>query len=172
MKKCVKWAAIFASVVFLAPCQRVLLAQNSSDSEMVVKNSEAAEFHQTPIMPPCFAGALQRINRSNGAAVFLVRVVGNSGCTVPAHWHTSGEQITVVSGTVKVEMQDNKSFELKEGGYAYLPSKHVHVFSCAGPCVHFVQSDGPYDIHYVNKEGKEITLAEALKSPALKNPAQ
>ena len=166
MKKSVKWAVVIASAVFLMPRPYLLLAQNSGDDEMVVKNSESAEFHQTPIMPQCFTGALQRINRSTGAAVFLVRVAGNSGCTVPAHWHTSGEQITVVSGTVKVEMQDGKSFELKEGGYAYIPSKHVHIFGCSGPCVHFVQSDGPYDIHYVNKEGKEITLADALKSAA------
>ena len=164
MKTYLKWAFIIVNLAFLAPHQCALLAQNNTEDEMVVKNSEAADFHQAPIMPQCFAGALQRINRSTGSAVFLVRVVGNSGCTVPSHWHSSGEQITVVSGTVKVGMQDGKSFELKEGGFAYIPSKHVHVFSCSGPCAHFVQSDGPYDIHYVNKEGKEITLAEALKS--------
>jgi len=144
----------------------MLVAQNGAETEMVLKNSEPADFHQVPIMPQCFAGAMQRVSRSTGAAVFLVRVVGDSGCTVPAHWHTSGEQITVVSGTVTIGMQDGKSFELKEGGYAYIPSKHVHFFSCGGPCVHFVQSDGPYDIHYVNKDGKEIPLAEALKAKA------
>jgi quercetin dioxygenase-like cupin family protein len=163
MKVGMKLAVIVASLV---PLQWMLVAQNVAENEMVVKNSEPADFHQVPIMPQCFAGAMQRMNRSTGAAVFLVRVVGNAGCTVPSHWHTSGEQITVVSGTVKIVMQDGKSSELKEGGYAYIPSKHVHAFSCAGPCVHFVQSDGPYDIHYVNKEGKEIPLPEALKASA------
>jgi quercetin dioxygenase-like cupin family protein len=114
-------------------------------------------------MPQCFRGALQRINPETGAAVFLIRADAKEGCVVPLHWHTASEQITVVSGVVAVKMTDGANFELREGGYAYIPPKHVHLFSCAGPCIHFVQSDGPYDIHYVNKEGKELSLAEALK---------
>jgi quercetin dioxygenase-like cupin family protein len=145
-----------------------LLARNNLRAQdtdgMVLKNSAPAEFHATPIMPQCFLGAMQRINPQTGAAVFLVRAEAPTGCVVPSHWHTSGEQITVVSGVVTIKMTNGKSFELKEGGYAYIPSKHVHQFGCSGPCVHFVQSDGPYDIHYVNKEGKEISMAEAVKS--------
>jgi quercetin dioxygenase-like cupin family protein len=150
------------SVVFALPGPMELRAQDANG--MVLKNSAPSEFHATPIMPPCFLGAMQRMNRETGAAVFLVRVDAKEGCVVPSHWHTSGEQITVVSGVVTVKMSDGKSFDLKEGGYAYIPSKHVHLFSCSGPCVHFVQSDGPYDIHYVNKDGKEIPLAEAMKA--------
>lgn len=141
---------------------RLSLRAQDADG-MILKNTAAADFHATPIMPQCFLGAMQRINPQTGAAVFLVRVDAPTGCVVPSHWHTSGEQITVVSGVVTVKMTNGKSFELKEGGYAYIPSKHVHLFSCAGPCIHFVQSDGPYDIHYVNKEGTEISLAEAVK---------
>jgi len=140
-------------------------AQNSDDNiQVILKNTGQNEFHPTPIMPPCFQGAMQRINRETGAAVFLVRADSATGCVVPFHWHKSGEQITVVSGAVDIRMRDGTSFQLKEGGYAYLPSKHVHRFSCAGPCVHFVQSDGPYDIHYVRGDGTEISLADALKA--------
>jgi len=152
----------FCLIALAALPQIGLRAQNPDG--MVVKNSAPEEFHATPIMPSCFLGAMQRIKCETGAAVFLVRVDAKNGCVVPAHWHTSGEQITVVSGVVTIKMADGKSSELKAGGYAYIPSKHVHLFSCSGPCVHFVQSDGPYDIHYVNKEGKEIPLAEALKA--------
>lgn len=137
--------------------------KQSGDPEVIVKNAQPGDFHATPIMPPCFLGAMQRMNPETGAAVFLVRVEAKDGCVVPLHWHTSGEQITVVSGIVTLKMTDGTNVELKEGGYAYIPPKHVHLFSCSGPCVHFVQSDGPYDIHYVNKEGKEVPLAEALK---------
>jgi quercetin dioxygenase-like cupin family protein len=153
---------ILAVCAVLAVFARIGLRAQEADG-MILKNTAPADFHATPIMPQCFLGAMQRINPQTGAAVFLVRVDAPTGCVVPSHWHTSGEQITVVSGVVTVKMTDGKSFELREGGYAYIPSKHIHLFSCAGSCVHFVQSDGPYDIHYVNKEGKEISLAEAIK---------
>lgn len=160
---------INVGVLVLAACMgftvsaRINLRAQDADG-MVLKNTAAAEFRATPIMPQCFLGAMQRINPQTGAAVFLVRVDAPTGCVVPSHWHTSGEQITVVSGVVTIKMTNGKSFELKEGGYAYIPAKHVHLFGCSGPCVHFVQSDGPYDIHYVNKEGKEISLVEAVKA--------
>lgn len=155
--------AFCISAVFALLPQMSVSAQQNADG-MVVKNSAPGEFHAAPIMPACFMGAMQRMNRETGAAVFLVRVDAKEGCVVPSHWHTSGEQITVVSGVVDIKMTDGQSFQLKEGGYAYIPSKHVHRFSCGGPCVHFVQSDGPYDIHYVDKAGKEISLAEAQKA--------
>src|SRR2546423_14671027 len=93
---------LVAMCLILASSSRPALhAQSASDnSQMIVKNSAADEFHPTPIMPQCFLGALQRINRETGAAVFLVRVDSKTGCVVPPHWHTSGEQITVVSGIV------------------------------------------------------------------------
>jgi mannose-6-phosphate isomerase-like protein (cupin superfamily) len=131
--------------------------------EPVIKNPASGDFRQSPIMPPCFSGALQRINSSTGGAIFLVRAE-QSGCTVPMHWHTSGEQITVVSGTVIIKMSDGKSFELTAGGYAYMPARHFHVFQCSGACLHFVQSDGPYDIHYVDRQGNEISLEKAIKA--------
>src|SRR5947209_8717658 len=102
MRTSMKSTMILVVLALITVPQWMLTAQNSTENEMVLKNSGAGEFHQVPIMPQCFAGAMQRINRSTGAAVFLVRVVGNAGCTAPLHWHTSGEQITVVSGTVKI----------------------------------------------------------------------
>jgi quercetin dioxygenase-like cupin family protein len=154
-------AVLAVSALFVVSVHLNLRAQESDG--MILKNSGPADFHPTPIMPKCFLGAMQRINPQTGAAVFLVRVDAPQGCAVPSHWHISGEQITVVSGVVTVKMTDGKKFELKEGGYAYIPAKHIHRFSCSGQCVHFVQSDGPYDIHYVNKDGEEISMADAVK---------
>jgi len=161
----VAFGLLSLSFMFLAkPVLHGQGGQNADDKNpMILRNAAPEDFHSAPIMPQCFQGAMERINRETGAAVFLVRTEASTGCTVPLHWHSSGEQITVVSGTVMIKTNDGKNFELKEGGYAYMPSRHVHRFSCSGPCVHFVQSDGPYDIHYVKDDGTEISLAEALK---------
>src|SRR5713226_10617130 len=133
------------------------------DSGVIIKSSDGDHFLPAPgLLPECFAGALQRVDPINGGAVFLIKSE-HSKCLVPWHWHSSNEQITVVSGIVFIQMRNGKTFNLGAGGYAFLPSRHIHLFGCSGPCVHFVQSEGPFNIHYVDAAGKEIPLSEALK---------
>ncbi len=45
-----------------------------------------------------------------------------------------------------------------------MPSHHTHKFSCRAGCVLYVHSDAPFDIHYVDAQGKEITPEEATKA--------
>ena len=44
-----------------------------------------------------------------------------------------------------------------------MPSKHVHQFTCTSACSAFVNSDGAFDIHYVDANGKEISPEVALR---------
>ena len=62
-----------------------------------------------------------------------------------------------------MEMKDGKPVTLRAGGFALMPSKHVHRFSCVKSCTFFVHSDSAFDIHYVDGQGQEISLDEALK---------
>ena len=137
--------------------------QNPEKLDDIFKNSGPQDFRPSPILPNCFTGALQRVNSANGGLIFLVRGAPE-GCTVPLHWHTSAEQISMVSGTATITMDDGKTFTLKEGGYAFLMPKHVHIFSCPAACVHFEESIGPFDVHYITRDGKEISLQEAMKT--------
>jgi quercetin dioxygenase-like cupin family protein len=98
---------------------------------------------------------------SKGASVILLK--GPAGCRIPWHWHTPTEQIMVVSGSAKVEMRDSgRTSSLGPGGYAMMPSKHVHQFTCTSACAAFVSSDAAFDIHYVDAKGSEIPPEAAL----------
>ena len=68
----------------------------------------------------------------------------------------------IVSGLAKVEMKGGSSVTVGQGGYAMMPGKHVHQFTCTSACAAFVSSDGAFDIHYVDTNGKEIPPDAAL----------
>lgn len=127
------------------------------------QNMEAMKFMTIPGLPTCTTMAVQNGDPATGAATLLAKTV--EGCSIPWHWHTSNESVMMVKGVAKIDMKDMKSAELKEGGFAYLPSKHLHQFKCVkDECIFFLHIDSAFDIHYINKKGKEITPEDALKA--------
>jgi quercetin dioxygenase-like cupin family protein len=97
------------------------------------------------------------------------------GCKVPWHWHTAAENLVVVSGSAKAEMKDGASHALASGDYVYMPAKQAHQFTCSTACTIYVMPDAAFDIHYIDKDGKEIPVEQALpstvKTPPAKKPA-
>ena len=127
----------------------------------IVQNTTPAQFQKNPGLPDCLTLAVERGDPSQGASILLVK--GTAGCSAPWHFHSPNEQLMMVSGTGRVEMKGEPAVNLHPGGFAYAPMKHVHQFTCVGaPCSFFLHSDGPFDIHYVNSEGDEISPNEAL----------
>ena len=116
-----------------------------------------------PGLPTCATGAVQSGDPTKGPAIILAK--GGKGCTVPWHWHTAAERLMMVAGTAVVDMKDGRPFTLKPGGFLALPGRHVHHFRCtSGPCTFYVDTDGAFDIHYVDAQGKEIPPEQALKA--------
>jgi hypothetical protein len=70
----------------------------------------------------------------------------------------------IVNGSAKVSMKDAQPTSLHSGDYASLPGKSAHQFTCVAACTLFIMPSGAFDIHYVDKDGKEISPDEALKS--------
>jgi len=120
--------------------------------------------------PPLSA---QRGDPNKGPAVILAKFT--SGCSVPWHWHTAAENLTVVSGKGKLEMKGAAvASPVAAGDYVYLPGKHEHQFTCISACTMFDSTEGAFDIHYIDKDGKEIPPDQALaaKKPAAKPAAK
>ena len=107
-------------------------------------------------IPECATLAVASGDPSKSSSVILLK--GTAGCLIPWHWHTANEHVMVAGGSAKVQMKDNgSSAVLGAGGYAMMPSKHVHQFTCVSACTVFVASDVPFDIHYVDAKGAEIS---------------
>jgi hypothetical protein len=53
---------------------------------------------------------------------------------------------------------------LKAGAFAFTPSRHPPHLTCTSACEFYVVSDGPFDIHYIDDGGAEISFEQAVKS--------
>jgi quercetin dioxygenase-like cupin family protein len=136
-------------------------AQQSAGQAMG-RNTAEMKFVTFPGLPTCSLGSVQSGDPTKGPSIILVKASG--GCSIPWHWHTPNEHLMMVSGTGHLEMKDGKPLTLRPGGYAMMPSHHVHQFRCGGPCSLYIHSDSAFDIHYVDAQGSEITPAEAVKA--------
>src|SRR5260370_23108790 len=139
-----------------------------AQDEPSVKTLASTKFASLPGLPTCLTLSPQRGDPTKGPAVLLIKMT--SGCKVPWHWHTFGEGLMIVNGKAKIEMKDAAAAPLAAGDYVYLPGKHPHQFTCTTACTFFNVTEGAFDIHYLDKDGKEIRADQALK-PAAKPAA-
>jgi quercetin dioxygenase-like cupin family protein len=126
------------------------------------RNMAEMKFVTVPGLPTCSPGSVQSGDPTKGPSIILAKVA--AGCSIPWHWHTPNEHLMIVSGVARVEMKDGKPLTLRAGGFAMMPSRHVHQFRCDRSCVLYIYSDVAFDIHYVDGKGKEISPGEALKA--------
>ncbi len=152
------WSFTLLLLLFIsAPAQGQEAAGKSAG-----QNIAEMKFVTVPGLPTCTPGSVQSGDPTKGPSIILAKVA--AGCSIPWHWHTPNEHLMLVSGVARVEMKDGKPFTLRAGGFAMMPSRHVHQFRCEQACLLYIYSDAALDIHYVDGQGNEITPSEALKA--------
>jgi quercetin dioxygenase-like cupin family protein len=142
---------------------RLAVAQ-TPEEQPIVNSAAAAKFGAAPNAPECFTISVERGDPSKGPSVILAKFA--PGCVAPYHWHTPSETVMIVSGALEVQMKGDKSSVVHHGAFVYMPPKHPHRATCVGsaPCLVFLTSDAAFDIHWVDADGKEISLEDALKA--------
>lgn len=126
------------------------------------RNVAEMKFTTIPPLPTCARGSVQSGDPGKGASVIFAKIA--AGCLIPWHWHTPNEHVMLVSGVGRMDMKDGKPLVMRSGAFALMASHHVHQFTCLQACQLYIYSDVAFDIHYVNKQGNEITPAEAMKA--------
>jgi quercetin dioxygenase-like cupin family protein len=97
----------------------------------------------------CLASVLENGNPDSGPSTILLKAA--PGCVVPPHFHTAEEQLIVVGGEVSTGMDGMADTLLAAGGFAMMPGKKPHWFTCTSrtECLMFVIFDRKYDITWV-----------------------
>ena len=85
--------------------------------------------------------------------------------TVPPHWHSMTERVTVLSGALNVGMGKTLdrpgSQSLEPGGFVSLPAKMPHFAWTKVPTIVQISLEGPFDIFYVNSSDDPRTHGSA-----------
>src|SRR5262245_512847 len=85
---------------------------------------------------------------------FTIRLTAPDGYTVPAHWHPTDENVTVLSGSFGIGLGDkldkDKVRYLPPGSYVRLTKEERHFAVMKGETVIQVHGTGPFALNYVN----------------------
>lgn len=88
------------------------------------------------------------------ASVYTVRLKAGDGYKIPAHWHPTTENVTVISGTFNIgagdKLDQSKTTALAAGGFASLPAKMHHYAWFKGETEVQVHGMGPFQLIYVD----------------------
>jgi mannose-6-phosphate isomerase-like protein (cupin superfamily) len=137
--------ALFAVALFAA---QPSLAQNAFTPDQVKYG---------PAPPSLPAGAQLAVLEGDPMASsgdFTVRLKMPDGYKIPPHTHPNRENVTVLSGTIKVGMGDQfdatKMMSFGVGSFAYLdPSMH-HYAAASGETVIQIHGMSPLKLNYIN----------------------
>lgn len=106
-----------------------------------------------PVLPAGAQISVLEGNPSEKGAVTL-RLKFPANYTIPPHWHSMTERVTVLSGALHVGMGDKldrqASQTLEPGGFVSLPADMRHFAWTKTLTVVQINLEGPFDIFYVN----------------------
>jgi quercetin dioxygenase-like cupin family protein len=109
-----------------------------------------------PAPPALPAGAQIAVLEGNPSekGTVTLRLQFPANYSIPPHWHSMAERVTVLSGALNVGMGDKLdrqgSQALEPGGFVSLPANMHHFAWTATPTVVQISLEGPFDIFYVN----------------------
>jgi hypothetical protein len=145
--------SIVAAVLVCAPAARADDAAQPPKSEAVHLNPKDMKWGDPPPDLPNGAKVTVLHGDPSKSGPFTIRLKAPSGYKVPPHWHTSDENLTVISGTLVLHMGDSMKADahaLSTGAYHFLPGKMHHGAETRGETIVQINGEGPFDIHYLN----------------------
>jgi hypothetical protein len=142
--------------ILLSLVTLTMIASAGLADDMVVAHPNDLKWGPAPLVLPKSAEIAVITGDPSKAGSYVVRVMIPAGYQIPAHWHSTAENLTVLSGVVNVGMGDkldkSNSNKLEVGGFMFLPSKINHFLWTSGPAIFQIQAEGPFDIVYANPE--------------------
>jgi anti-sigma factor ChrR (cupin superfamily) len=127
-------------------------SQEKKETDAPHKIVRFGDLKWTPIMKGCEQAPVSGDPSADGS--FVIRIRCTDGSKVPAHWHPTDENITVLKGTFLVGMgetfDESKLQTMNVGNFISMPKEMRHFALCKGEVIVQVHGIGPFKITWVN----------------------
>jgi quercetin dioxygenase-like cupin family protein len=127
--------------------------QEKKESDAAHKIVHFGDLKWTPIMKGCDLAQVAGDPNAEGAQ-FVLRIRCADGSKIPAHWHPTDENVTVLKGTFLVGMGetfDEKKLEpMNVGNFTTVPKEMRHFGVVKGETIVQVHGAGPFKVNWVN----------------------
>jgi hypothetical protein len=104
---------------------------------------------------------------------FVARLQVPASYKIAPHWHSTDEDLTVISGSFFFaegdKMETKGAHEMKAGGFHHLPAKTHHYAFSKGPAVVQINANGPFDIVYIDPKDDPSKAADAKAAAPAKD---
>jgi quercetin dioxygenase-like cupin family protein len=128
-------------------------SQNKPEGAAAHKIVHLADLQWTPIIKGCDLSAVSGDPNADGTA-FVVRIRCADGAKIPAHWHPTDENVTVLKGTFLVGMgetfDETKLQTMNAGNFVSMPKEVRHFAMSKGESIVQVHGVGPFKVNWVN----------------------
>ncbi|NNM60075.1 MAG: cupin domain-containing protein [Legionellales bacterium] len=127
----------------------------ATTTSAIVMQAADINFHPAPGFPKGAQIVLLRGDLSQ-AEPYTIRFKLPDGFVIPSHWHTTDEEVTVLSGTLNAGTGDtvdkSHSTALAAGSFAIVPAMLHHYVWATGETVMQLDGMGPRTTTFVNPQ--------------------
>jgi len=128
-------------------------SQEKKESDSAHKIVRSGNLKWTPIIKGCDLAAVSGDPNADGTP-FVLRLRCVDGAKIPAHWHPTDENVTVLKGTFLVGMgetfDESKLHSMNVGNFVSMPKEVRHFGLCKGETIVQVHGAGPFKVNWVN----------------------
>jgi anti-sigma factor ChrR (cupin superfamily) len=167
MKK-IRLGSVCAALIGLAVVATGVYSQEKKESTESHKIVHYGDLKWTPIMKGCDLAGVSGDPNAEGAP-FVLRIRCGDGIKVPAHWHPTDENVTVLKGTFLVAMgetyDETKLRPMNVGNFTVVPKEMRHFALCKGETIVQVHGMGPFKVNWVNPAEVQPPDAPAAAKP-------
>jgi quercetin dioxygenase-like cupin family protein len=160
--------SICALVAFAVAGAARVHSQDKKDAPDAHKIVHFGDLKWTPIIKGCDVAAVDGDMNAEGTP-FVLRFRCADGSKIPAHWHPTDENVTVLKGTFLVGMgetfDESKMQTMNVGNFVSMPKEVRHYAMSKGETIVQVHGAGPFKVNWVNPSEVQPPDAAAAAKP-------
>jgi anti-sigma factor ChrR (cupin superfamily) len=166
-----KLNSICVGLMFLIAAGISVYGQEKKEtSEAPHKVIHFGDLKWTPIIKGCDLASVSGDPNGEGTP-FVVRLRCADGTKIPAHWHPTDENVTILKGTFLFGMGETfdeaKMQTMNVGNFVNMPKEMRHYAMSKGDTIVQVHGAGPFKVNWVNPSDvvpPDAPVAAAAKS--------